>query len=340
MQYLYVLTSSPNDNYYEQFLLSLTSLRMVMPNADVILLCDTKTKESLTGKRAEYEKLVSKIITVEAPPGMPQVEVSRWVKTSMRRLVSGDFLYIDCDTIITEDLSSIAGLGISLGACLDKHSMLNSHGRGDKIIERDKKLGFNSYLSNRHFNSGVILCADTPETHIVFNRWHELWQYSNGKNVVRDQPSFNMAIYENTSHFSELNGIWNCQILFSGLPFLADSKIIHYFASDMVLHTSPFIPASADILEKIRDTGLIPPDARELLKYPRVAFDSQSRIIAGEDMLNVLNSSLFDIIFWIKQKTPFLFNCLNRFSAAGKKIAKYFMVRTSRKKDGGIKFYN
>ena len=340
MQYLYVLASSPNDNYYEQFFLSLTSLRMVMPDADVILLCDTKTKESLTGKRAEYEKLVSTIITVDAPAGMPQVEVSRWVKTSMRRLVSGDFLYIDCDTVIVEDISSIAGLGISFGACLDKHSMLNRHARGDKIIEREKKLGFNSYLSNRHFNSGVILCADTPETHAIFNRWHELWQDSNGKNVVRDQPAFNMAIYENMSHFSELNGIWNCQISFNGLPFLADSKIIHYFASDTALHQSSFLPASNDIFQKIMDTGTIPDSTLALLKNPRAAFNPESRIIAEEDALYVINSGLFEIILRVQKKTPGLFNCLDRFGAICKKIAKWVLIKTNRKKYGGTKFYN
>jgi hypothetical protein len=311
-----------------------------MPDAEVVLLCDSKTKENLDGKRAEYQKLVSKIITAEVPGSMPQVEISRWVKTSMRRLVPGDFLFIDCDTIITEDLSSIAQLGLKFGACLDKHSLINRHGRGDKIIERDKQLGFASYMSNRHFNSGIIFCADTPEIHKVFARWHELWTFSNSRNVVRDQPSFNMAIYENASLFTELDGIWNCQISFNGLPFLVHSKIIHYFASDLILHKSPFLLACEDTFKKIKETGIIPDETLELLKNPKAAFIPESRIIAGEDILNVLNSSSFELLLWSKQKTPGLFNCLNRFSSIAKKIAKFFIVRTGRKKDGGIKHYN
>jgi hypothetical protein len=340
MQYLYVLVSSPKDNYYEQFLLSAASFRLAMPDAELVLLCDLKTKENLTGKRAEYQKFVSKIITAEVPGSMPQVEVSRWVKTSMRRLVPGDFLFIDCDTIITEDLSSIAQSGIQFGACLDKHSLLNRHGRGDKIAERDKQLGFNSYMSNRHFNSGIIFCADTPETQRVFDRWHELWSYSNSKNVVRDQPAFNMAIYENASLFTELDGIWNCQISYSGLPFLAHSKIIHYFASDLILHNSPFLLASEEVFKKIKETGVIPGEDLELLKDPRAAFESESRIIAGDDILHVINSSYFEILLWIKHKMPGLFNCMNWFTSVAKKIAKFFLVKSSRKKDGGIKHYN
>jgi len=340
MQYLYVLTSSFKDTYYEQFLLSITSLKYFMPNAEPVLLCDTDTRETLTGKRSGYENFVSKIITADVPAGMPQVEVSRWVKTSMRRLASGDFLFIDTDTIITADLSSVSELGIQIGACLDKHSLIERHGKRDSIIETGKRLEFNSHISNRHFNSGVIFCADTPETHRIFDRWHELWLFSKSKGIVRDQPSFNMAIYENLPFFTELDGTWNCQIAYNGLPFLANSKIIHYFASDLVMRTSPYIPASETIFMRIKEAGSIPGDVMELLKTPRAAFESESRIIAGDNMLSVINSDLFELIFLLRNKMPVLFNIINQLCSIGKKISKFFITKISRKKDGGIKYYN
>ena len=340
MKYLYVLVSSPKDIYYELFLLSATSLKLLMPHSDIVLLCDSKTMKTLTGKRSGYEKLVSKVITADAPSEMSQVEVSRWVKTSMRRLVSGDFLFIDCDTIITGELSSITSLGVQFAACLDKHFLLDRHNKRNDIIEKEKLLGFNSWYSNRHFNSGVIFCVDTPEIHKIFNRWHELWLFGKSKNIVRDQISFNMAIYENSTYFTELDGTWNCQITFNGLPYLINSKIIHYFASDLTLHTSPFHFASEEISKKIKNTGTIPDETLELLKNPRSAFVSESRIIAGEDMLFVINSSFFEMILWIKQKIPYLFHFLNLLSSTIKKIGKGVFVRKNRKKDGGIKFYN
>lgn len=312
MQIVYVLVSDPRDNYYEQFLLSVTSLRHVIPGADVILLCDTKTRETLAGKRTEYQNHVSEIIAVEAPDGMSGTEVSRWIKTSMRRLVSGDFLYIDCDTIVADDLSSIAEMNIQFGACLDKHSPLSEHSKKDRIIERDKKLGFTSYLSNRHFNSGILWCADIPEIHTIFNRWHELWLYSRSKNILIDQPSFNKAVYENITLLTELDGTWNCQIAFNGLPFLANSKIIHYFASDTYLHASPFVPGSDTVLEKIKNTGKVPGDVIKMLENPRTAFEGESRIISGEKALDVINSHIFDIILWLRIKKPRIFRFLNR----------------------------
>jgi len=339
MQYVYVLTSTPKDIYYEQFLLSAKSLKIIMPDAEIILLCDTKTKETLTGKRCEYEKLVSKTITVEAPDNLNQIEISRWVRTSMRRLINGDFLFLDGDTIVTDNLSSIADLNIKFGACLDKHSLVDRHSKNKNIIEKNKQLGFDSHVSNRHYNGGVLFCADIPEIHKIFDRWHELWLFSNSKNIVRDQPSLNMAIHENLSLFTELDGTWNCQIAFNGLPYLADSKIIHYFASDLVMHSSPFSLASREIFMRIKETGFIPDETLELLKKPKAAFVPESRIIAGDDTLFVINSALFEFILLTRHKLPFLFNFFNGIFSIIKKIAKFFMVKINRK-NGGIKYYN
>ena len=340
MRFLYTLTSSLKDNYYEQFLLSLVSLKIKMPDAQVVLLCDTKTKNNLTENRREYKKHISDVITADAPESYSQIEVSRWIKTSMRRLVRGDFLFIDCDTVITDDLSSITDLGVIFGACLDKHTLIDKHHKNHMLIDDDKRLGFCSYKSNRHINSGVIFCADTEETVKLFDRWHELWLLSKSKNILRDQPAFNMAIYENESLFTELNGIWNCQISYNSLPYLADSKIIHYFASNMYLNQTPFLLASDNIIEQIKETGRIPEQALELLKNPRSAFDSASQIIAGSDMLNVLNSNLFQFIIFLKMKMPFLFKFTDKLFFLFKKPAKSIIGKYNRKKDGKFKLYN
>jgi hypothetical protein len=340
MQYLYVLTSTPNDFFYEQFFLSAASLKLVMPDAEVVLLCDSKTRETLTGNRCEYEKLISKTIAVDAPSDMLQVEVSRWLRTSMRRLVSGDFLFLDGDTVVTEDISSIAEMGIKFGACLDNHTLISRHPNRDRFIEGDKKLMFSSHLSNRQYNGGVLFCADTAETHKILGRWHELWLFTRSKKIIRDQPSLNMAIYENASFFTELDGTWNCQLVTNYLPYLANAKIIHYFTTNLIMNASPFLLTSEAILKKIKDTGLIPDEAMQLLKNPRAAFESETRVITGDEMINVIDSDLFKFIFLLQKKIPCLFNFLNKLCSFSKKIAKSYLVKKSRKKDGGVMHYN
>ena len=342
MKYLYVLTSTPKDTYYEEFLLSATSLRYIMADADITLLCDSQTKETLVGNRTEYIKLISNEMVINCPSSMPQIEVSRWLKTSMRRFVKGDFLYIDNDTIITEDLSEISKNINYFAACLDLNTSLDKHFNRDIFINNDIKLGFTSYKSNKHYNGGILFCKDTPETHKIFDRWHELWQFSKDKGIVRDQPSFNMAIYENIDFFTELDGIWNCQITHNHfpLPCFAYSKIIHYFSSTLSNHKSPFILASSNILNTIKEKSCIPDDILEMIKNPKAAFGIDTKIVYGDDMISVVNSRLFEAIYWIKKTKPKMFNRLNKLIFNIKKIAKSFYIKKSKKHDGGIKYYN
>jgi len=340
MQYLYVLTSNENDFYYEQFLMSATSLKMKMPYAEISLLCDSETKKNLTGKRDEYKKLITNIISPEAPASMSHIEVSRWLKTSMRHFVQGDFLFIDCDTVVADDLSSVHKLNITAGICLDKHCLISEHEKGSFITNNDKKLGFDSYLSNHHFNSGVIFCRDTPEAHKTFNRWHVLWLLSKEKNILRDQPALNMAIYENPTLFTELEGTWNCQIAYNGLPYLADSKIIHYFASDSLLQSSPFILSHNAIFNRIKDSGRIPDDVLEMLKNPRAAFSYNSRIIAGNNVLHVINSDIFQFIVLVRKKIPAIFFFYNFLASLVKKIFKFLWVMARKKSGNKTQIYN
>jgi len=106
MKYVYVLTSSDTDYYYEQFLLSLASMRLYNPDAEVIALIDEKTKQNLTGKRSGYEKFVSETKIINVPDIYSQKEASRWIKTTIPHYVSGEFFFIDCDTIISKTLET------------------------------------------------------------------------------------------------------------------------------------------------------------------------------------------------------------------------------------------
>ena len=107
MKFVYVLTSTPKDLYYEQALMSVWSLRYHMPQAHIIVLVDNKTKDSFSEpNRSELQKL-AEIISVDFEDTVSNVERSRLIKTAIPDYVSGDFLYIDCDTIIADDLSGI-----------------------------------------------------------------------------------------------------------------------------------------------------------------------------------------------------------------------------------------
>lgn len=315
MKFVYVLSSSDKDIYYEQFFLSVTSFRMYNPNADVIVLLDKKTKQNLTGKRAGYESLMSDIKVIDVPEEYTQKEASRYIKTSIPCYVSGDFLFIDCDTIITEELYSDFPTEIIIGAVLDTHVPLSRHHLRYNFQKEDKMFGFDSsFKSDVRYNGGVIFFRNNSSAYNLFEKWHLLWEKSLKKGSSQDMPPLNQANYELGGIITELAGEWNCQISHNGLPYLYNAKIIHYYATSLVTLDSPYLLASSKIMRSLKSTGIISDSIMEYLKNPQIAFEHHCRIIADNTAVDVINSNLFSKLIWLRKKHPVLFGKLNHLS--------------------------
>jgi hypothetical protein len=323
MCYVYVLTSSESGYYYEQFYLSVASLRFFNPNAYIILLVDQKTKHTLIEKRSEYEKIVSDVKILSVPPEYTQKESSRWIKTSIHNYVSGDFLFIDCDTIITGKLDADFDLSIKIGAVLDTHITLENHHLKKYFEDSDRKIGFSSsFREKRHYNGGLIYCKNDSEGKRFFDRWHELWLYSRSRGNSQDMPSLNQANYDLNNIITELPGEWNCQISHNGLPYLHNAKIIHYYATSLASFIPAYKLASPEILASIKMTGEIPGEAMKMLENPKAAFETHSRIVADPAVIGAFDSYLFSKLIELNKKHPGLFKKCDNFMAGCAKIAK------------------
>jgi hypothetical protein len=295
IKYLYVLASDDSDYYLEQALLSITSLRMKMPNAFVSLLIDNNTEHTLVNARRAILDIITELKVITIDPKFGKKARSRWLKTSMRNHIKGDFLYIDCDTVVSDNLDTISELNINIGAVLDKHSLLQYHHAKKNIHKNDKKLHFtSSYKSNKHFNSGVLFCKDIQICHDFFAEWHKLWIISVSKNILIDQPALNEANI-NFNIIEELNGIWNCQIEFGGIVFLANAKIIHYFSSDMYWKKS-YLLANPSCFQLIKSHGYIAESIKKELQNPKAIFNINTRLVSDRKMLSVINSAIFIVL--------------------------------------------
>jgi hypothetical protein len=332
MNYVYVLTSSRSDTYYEQFFLSITSFRLFNPQADIIVLIDKKTKDALSGTRAGYEKLASEIKVVDVPEEFSQKEASRWIKTSICNYVAGDFLFLDCDTIITQKLVPDFLPDIKIGAVLDTHITLGKHHLKKSFEDSDKKIGFSSsFKEKRHYNGGLIYCRDAQVGKQFFDKWHELWLYSRERGNSQDMPSLNQANYELNNIITELPGEWNCQISHNGLPYLHNAKIIHYYATSLISFAPAYRLASKEILTSIKETGKISPEIMKLLENPRAAFETNSRIIADPAVIGAFDGSLFSKLIWLNKKHPGFFRVCDSFMAGFTRLIKKILGKNSDK---------
>jgi hypothetical protein len=321
MKCVYVLASSVNDTYYEQFFLSAVSLRLYNPASEIIVLVDAKTNGSLTDKRAGFKKYVSETKVISVPPEFSQKEASRWIKTSIHHYVTGDFLFIDCDTIITGNLTPDFTADVQIGAVLDTHVTLDRHHICDNFQKEDIKAGFVSSLkTNIRYNGGLIFCKDDTPARNFFEKWHSLWLEGRKRGCTQDMPSLNQANFELGNIITELDGSWNCQISHNGLPFLSNAKIIHYYATSLISFEPAYIPASTKILSLIKETGELPAEIFKLLENPKSAFTEKSRIIADTVCLDIIDSAYFSKLLWLRKSHKKLFFFLNKFLLRVKKV--------------------
>ena len=321
MKYAYVLTCSEDDTYYEQFLLSAASLLLYNQEVEVVVLTDKTTNDILTPKN-HINNIEFELKTIDIPIGFSQKEVSRFIKTSMRRYIQKDFLFIDCDTIITGPLDVSSLQDIAVGAVLDTHVPLSEHHLQNEFVKRNLVSGFKGTGNNLYFNSGIIYCKDDRESYLFFEKWHNLWIESNKHGISADQPSFNQANYELNNIITELPGEWNCQISHNGLPYLHNAKIIHYYATSLVSFVPAYRLASSEILASIKATGKIPGEAMKMLENPKAAFERHTRIISDPAVIGAFDGSFFSKLIWLNKRHPKLFKKYDNFMAGCTKIAK------------------
>lgn len=309
--YVYVLTSKTGDTYYEQTLVSAISLRSHMPQANIILVVDDKTNESLIGNRAEIKKYVSSVMAITLPNSLTNLQKSRWMKTSLPQYISEDFLYIDSDTIITSSLEEIETVNVELGAILDRHQRFGNHCLKDIITENAKKLNFVPAVNDMHFNGGVILVRKNDRNIEFFKKWHSLWLDSAKKGLSIDQIALAQANYLMGGLIQELPGEWNCQVE-NGTKFLYKAKILHMLvAGERHADRKPHELMKSQFYREIEKNG-ITASTIETINDPLSFFKTKTQII-GDGAVDFYNTTLCRTfcLLYSNKKTRKLFDVFN-----------------------------
>ena len=227
---VYVLVSQEIDYYYEMLLLSLYSLRLHHPKGDAVVevVMDEDTHQRLVDKKAAILDDVTPIVT-SIPPEYTKMQRSRYLKTRLRQIVQGNFLYVDCDTIICNRLDDIDDVDATVAMVSDENR--NIYLKSPHTIELCNKAGFSLLENQPYFNSGVIYVQDTSLSCHFFEEWNRLWNQSLLSNVPQDQPALCMANVNIGQIVTELSSAWNLQCRNGIGDNHAKTKILHYYSS-------------------------------------------------------------------------------------------------------------
>lgn len=240
---VYCVISNLKDYYLEEAWASAFTMKYYNPSAHICLVCDQNTKaEIMNSYRRKSLEYIDEVIAVEVDENLTNMQRSRWIKTNLRNLIQGDFLFLDTDTIITSDISEIDDFNFDIGAVLDWHK----HTRELKDIpfysenfEKTIKNIFGIKLKEETdvFNSGVMYVKDNASTYNFYKRWNELWDCGRKKGMSRDQPSLAVTCEELNYPITEISGIYNAQMKMSP-KYVASAKILHTFSGNYVSNIS------------------------------------------------------------------------------------------------------
>jgi hypothetical protein len=285
MKYLYVLVNSTTGFYIEQTYVSMLSLRHVTPDAFISLLVDDKTANIQDNKFLELIKsLVDEYKVISLPSNMPAIAKSRFIKTSMREYISGDFLFIDSDTIWASPVDE-KDFTFDIMGVLDGHVLFTQNTAKEKNSNYFKKM--NCFPNSEiYINSGVIYSKDTPFSKYFFNRWHEKWEKTSKTGIYVDQPSLNHVLNKEI-HLDKvlLPGEYNSQII-NSWNFFFKAKIIHYFSSlsskESLFH-SPYLLHQSSFWEYFKKATDI--QINNIINTPQTLFENNITIKNSNELL-------------------------------------------------------
>lgn len=314
---VYVVVSDETDIFLEQALLSVFSLRKYNLDAIVELVVDKDTEKTIYGKRSEIKKHVDHVIAVDVPEVYNKGQKSRWLKTNLRNIVNGDFIYIDTDTIITGSLEEIDEFDGEIGAVKDQHTNIGLNEDRDIIIQWSKQDGWTYYDDLVYFNGGVMYVKDCDFTHAFFREWNKRWQKSCTKySRLYDQSA--LAATNEFYHYpiKELGGEWNCQPT-NGLSYFFNAIIIHYWRYHRETYAWKFY--DKDIIKEIKELGYVSKYISDLIDHAKESFIIPNKIIAGREL-----DIYYSPVFHVCESHQFIFTLFNIISRLMMRLGRIF----------------
>ena len=305
---VYVVVSDEHDIYLEQACLSMHSLRLYNPDAMITVVLDKHTNATICGKRSIILDYVSEKIVINPEGKFSKMQLSRFIKTNLRKYVIGDFLFIDSDTIITSSLADIDLCPYKLAAVKDGHCLVNVHQCNKKILNELTSVGCD-LIDGVYYNSGVLYVKDNEDNYKFYESWYNNWLHSGMKKIWIDQPALAKTNMEFNYYIKELDPVWNCQITRNGLSYLISAKIIHYFSSVVLKgdNVEPYYFMSNEIFWHIKNSGKISSNFDDLIHHSKELFSPQVELVSG-DRVKILYTKQFYILYIVFLSIQFVFS--------------------------------
>lgn len=231
----FVVTSQGRDIYSAATRIAIASLRQTNPWLPVTIAVDRATHDAL---RISADPLTSEAddwLVVDVPGGNAEYR-NRHIKTRLRTLLQGPFLFLDSDILVRGDLSAIFGTECDIAGARNHSRQIPSEQVWDQDRETLETMAWH-VREDIYVNGGVLFLSDSDAAHALVGEWHRRWLSSTettGRH--RDQPALNSALQASAARLHVLEDRYNAQIVPS--PEVAVDAVIWHFYSSAELPTA------------------------------------------------------------------------------------------------------
>jgi hypothetical protein len=187
----FVLAAKDLGLYADMAAVAALAVRRLHPQARIILVTDEPTARAIDHGSHALANIVSEIIVQPTGTDDPIVS-SRHLRTVLRQLVEGDYLYLDNDAIVVRPLDRAWPEGADLAMARDRNRRGITPLALPGIEKLHAKLGW-EFRPDRYLNAGVMFVRDTPAAHAFYGEWHRRWQQTLSLGIREDQWSLNSA---------------------------------------------------------------------------------------------------------------------------------------------------
>ena len=305
---VYTLVGNAGDVYLGQAIISAYTARKSNPAARIVIVVDETTGNAIRSIRTVTDYF-DDVVEVKVPDTLNKVQASRYLKTTLRQQIKGDYLYIDTDTVIVGDLSQCDMLTSDVAAVLDRHMAVELHPTLPGVKSDLKTVGLAvEDLRSKYFNGGVMYVKDSELAHKFYGCWHHHWDEARKSGHNIDQPPLAKANKECGYIIQELSGEWNCQMVDNFINIMDNAKVLHYFASHK---RSPYKLYDEKLLKKVAESGIIDDELKAELEHPKSLFREHHLLVHDEDV--AFNHSFVHDMFAYHRWVFNLFEGISRF---------------------------
>jgi hypothetical protein len=224
----FVLTAKHLGLYADMAAVAALSVRRLHPQAQIILVTDEPTARAIDHHSHALGNIVTEIVVRPTGTDDPVVS-SRHLRTVLRQLIKGDYLYLDTDAIAVRPLDRGWPRRADLAMARDR----NQRGITPLALPGVEKLRVKlawEFRMDRYLNAGVMFVRDTPASHAFYAEWHRRWKQALSLGIGQDQFSLNSASTKGIATIAILPDRDNW-VTHSTAMLRGRARIFHFFAS-------------------------------------------------------------------------------------------------------------